>query len=173
MQSLTKDYRAIVFGSSGGIGAGFVEQLKQDPHCGEVIGLSRSTDPGFDLTDEASIAALAQALDGEFHLVVVATGILSDEMISPEKALRALEPGNLSKLFEINAIGPAMIMKHFSKKLPRDQRSIMAVLSARVGSIGDNGLGGWYSYRASKTALNMLMKCTAIEVGRLDRKSVV
>jgi len=172
MQSLPQGYRAIVFGATGGIGAAFLNHLGADPLCGEVIGLSRSSDPGFDLSDENTIEHAASSLDGEFHLVIDATGFLSDEMVLPEKSLRMLNADTMAKLYELNAIGPALLMKHFSRKMPKQDRSIFATLSARVGSVGDNRLGGWYSYRAAKAALNMMMKCTAIEIARIKPESV-
>ena len=139
---------------------------KADRKCAEVIGLSRSSSPPIDLTDEETIANAAAKIDGKIHLLIDATGFLADEIIKPEKSLRTVDAENLSKLFELNAIGPVLLMKHFSRLMPREQRSIFATISARVGSIGDNRLGGWYSYRASKAALNMLVKCTAIELAR-------
>ena len=172
MQSLPQGYRAIVFGATGGIGAAFHQHLKQDINCREVIGLSRSSEPAFDLENEVSIRNAADTLVGEFHLLIDATGFLSDATIAPEKSLRALNAQAMAKLYELNTIGPSLLMKHFSKHMPRKERAIFATLSARVGSIGDNRLGGWYAYRAAKTALNMMMKCSAIEVARTKPESV-
>ncbi len=172
MQSLPQGYRAIVFGATGGIGSAFVKVLERDSKCEEVVKLSRSSDLAFDLTDENTIEVAAKKLDGEFHLLIDATGFLSDAIIAPEKSLRALNASTMAKLYELNAIGPALLMKHFSKLMPRKERAIFATLSARVGSIGDNRLGGWYAYRAAKAALNMMMKCTAIEVARTKPESV-
>jgi NAD(P)-dependent dehydrogenase (short-subunit alcohol dehydrogenase family) len=166
MKSLSKDYRAVVAGSTGGIGSAFVDLLKQDKNCAEVFEFSRTTWPAIKFEDETSIKAAAGTIKGDVHLVIDATGFLSDEIIKPEKSLKTLEPQNMTRLFELNAMGPALLMKHFSLLMPRHERAIFATLSARVGSIGDNSLGGWYSYRASKAALNMFLKCTAIEVGR-------
>lgn len=166
MQSLPKDYRAVVAGATGGIGAAFVGLLKQDENCGEIIEFSRSTAPVIDFSDEATIANAASSITGEVDLFIDATGFLSDEIIKPEKSLKTLDAANMTRLFELNAMGPALLMKHFTPLMPRKSRAIFATLSARVGSIGDNSLGGWYSYRASKAALNMFLKCTAIEVGR-------
>lgn len=172
MQSLPKDYRAVVAGSTGGIGAAFVELLKQDANCGEVVDFSRSTWPAIDFDNEATIKAAAESMQGEVHLFVDATGFLSDEIIKPEKSLRTLDAANMTRLFELNALGPALLMKHFTPLMPRKERAIFATLSARVGSIGDNSLGGWYSYRASKAALNMFLKCTAIEISRNKPESL-
>lgn len=172
MQSLVPGYRAVVFGSTGGIGSSFLKALEADDRSGEVIGLSRTTEPGFDLTDEKSIEQAALSVRGPLHLLIDATGFLSDEIIRPEKSLRALSAGNFERLFELNATGPALLMKHFSAHMPKEERSIFATLSARVGSIGDNQLGGWYAYRASKAALNMIIKGAAVEVKRSRPESV-
>ena len=154
--------RSLVIGSSGGIGAALVKALS---HRGEVIGLSRSGD-GLDVTDEASIARVLGALEGKFDLIFVASGALEIGGHGPEKSLRALDPGALAQQFAVNAIGPALVLKHGLRLLPRDRAARFAVLSARVGSIGDNALGGWYSYRAAKAALNQLIHTAAIEVAR-------
>jgi len=172
MSSLPKPYRAIVIGSTGGLGSAFMEILQSDPDCATVAGFSRSSSPPVELAEEASIAAAAASIDGNVHLIIDATGFLSDEDIKPEKAIRNVDPDNLASLFKLNAIGPMLLMKHFSALLPRKERSIFATLSARVGSIGDNRLGGWHSYRASKAALNMLMKGAVIEIARSKPKSV-
>ncbi len=172
MQSLPKDYRAVVAGSSGGIGSAFVELLKQDENCSEVVEFSRSTWPAINFDDEATIKSAAETIEGEVHLFIDATGFLSDEIIKPEKSLKALDANNMTRLFELNAMGPALLMKHFTPLMPRKERAIFATLSARVGSISDNNLGGWYSYRAAKSALNMYLKCTAIEVARNKPQSI-
>ena len=173
MRSLPPDYRAVVIGSTGGLGSAFMKLLEQDPACGAVSGFSRSSNPPVDLTNEASIARAAERIDGDVHLIINATGFLSDNEIKPEKALRSLEQSAMAKHFELNSTGPSIIMKHFTKKMPREKRGIFATLSARVGSIGDNALGGWYSYRASKAAQNMLMRCAAIEVARSRPEAVI
>lgn len=172
MQSLPQDYRAVVFGSTGGIGSALTELLKADERCVEVIGFSSSTSPAIDLADEASIANAAESISDEVQLLIDATGFLSDETTKPEKSLRAVDAENLSRLYLLNAIGPALLIKHFSKLMPRDERAVFASLSARVGSIGDNRLGGWYAYRASKAALNMLLKCSSIEIARTKPESI-
>ena len=172
MQSLPKDYRAVVIGSTGGIGAAFVNLLKGDDQCGEAIEFSRSTWPAIKFDDENSIKSAAGSIEGEINLIIDATGFLSDEIIKPEKSIKTLEPQNMTRLFELNAMGPALLMKHFTPLMPRKSRAIFATLSARVGSVGDNNLGGWYSYRASKAALNMFLKCTAIEVARNKHEAI-
>lgn len=160
---------AIVVGSSGGIGSALLARLSAQPRFGAVLGLGRSSSPPLDLTDEASIAAAArhvQALGADVRLVIDASGILHAEGFAPEKSWRDLDATQMARAFAINAIGPALLMKHFLPLLPRQGRSVFATLSARVGSIGDNRLGGWYSYRASKAALNQFVRTAAIELGR-------
>ncbi len=163
--SLPPGYRALVLGSSGAIGGALVAALQADPRCAGVSGLCRVQ--GFDLEDEASIAAAAAGLRAlaPFHLIVCATGVLQAGR-PPEKRLADLDAATLARLYAINAIGPALAIKHGHELLPTGERSLFGLLSARVGSIGDNGKGGWYGYRASKAALNMLVKTAAIEVAR-------
>ena len=165
MNSLPDGYRALVLGSSGAIGSALLRALQADPRCARALGLSRAD--GLDLEDEAGIAAAATALRGEppFQLIVCATGVLQAGR-PPEKRLSDLDAPTLARLYAINAIGPALFIKHFYALLPLRERALLGVLSARVGSIGDNRLGGWYSYRASKAALNMLVRTAAIEVAR-------
>ena len=133
-----------------------------------VAAFSRGTSPSIDLLDESSLErAAAFAADmGELRLVIDATGFLHDDNQGPEKSWRQLDAGKLARSFALNAIGPALIMKHVLPRLPRSGKVVFATLSARVGSIGDNRLGGWYSYRASKAALNQLVRTAAIELAR-------
>ena len=161
--------RSLVIGASGGIGAALVAALA---HRGEVVGLSRSVN-GLDVADEASIVSTLGALDGTFDLIMVASGALEINGNRPEKSLRGLSPAALAEQFAVNAIGPALILKHALRLMPRDRPCHFAALSARVGSIGDNALGGWYSYRAAKAALNQLMHTAAIEVARSHPQTVV
>ncbi|WP_137732217.1 SDR family NAD(P)-dependent oxidoreductase [Pseudaquabacterium pictum] len=174
MASLPDGYRALVVGARGGIGAAFVQALQADPRCATVVGLHRGTDPALDLADEASVAAAAAALApaGRFHLLVNAAGLLHGPGFQPEKKLGDLNTAQLLATFTANAIGPALLLRHFSPLLDR-QRALLAMLSAKVGSIGDNRLGGWYSYRASKAALNMLLATAAIELRRSQPQTVV
>jgi NAD(P)-dependent dehydrogenase (short-subunit alcohol dehydrogenase family) len=167
MQSLPGGYRAVVVGASGAIGAAFVAQLNDDPRCASVQALHRGSVPSIDYGREASVAEAAAALRGAapFHLVVVATGVLHTAAFAPEKRLADLEGASLEALFRVNVIGPALVLRHFAPLLARE-RSVLAVLSAKVGSIGDNRLGGWYGYRASKAALNMVLKTASIELRR-------
>ncbi len=158
--------RAIVVGATGGIGAAIASVLSARGGL-EVVELSRAN--GLDLTDEASIAAAARRCaeaDSPIALVFDATGVLHGEGFMPERSWRSLDPEHMAWSYAINAIGPALLMKHFLPLLPRKGRSVFATLSARVGSIEDNRLGGWHSYRAAKAALNQFVRCNAIELAR-------
>ncbi len=161
---------ALVVGTSGGIGAAMATALRARGVATQ--GLSRRDD-GIDLADEASIAAAIASLDVTPRLVLVATGLLHADGLAPEKSLAALDPVRLARSFAINAIGPALLAKHLLPRMPRNGRSVFAVLSARVGSIADNRLGGWYGYRASKAALNQLIRTAAIEQTRRAPGSIV
>ena len=158
---------AVVIGS-GGIGGALAEALRSAAEYDEVVVLGRRSTPALDLLDEASIAACARwlAARGASELVIDATGILHGPDMAPEKSWRELDPATLAQAFAINAIGPALLMKHFLPLLPRERRAVFATLSAKVGSIGDNRLGGWYAYRASKAALNQLVRTASIELRR-------
>ena len=173
MSSLRAGYRALVIGTSGGIGTAFTEILRQDPSCGEIVPLSRSRD-GLDIIDEESIAFHARRLEEKpIHLLLCATGILTVDGSAPEKALKQINPDIMLAQFRVNAIGPALGAKHFLPLLQRGNRSIAAFLSARVGSIGDNRLGGWISYRASKAALNQIVRTASIELRRTNPGAVL
>ena len=174
MEALGRPYRALVIGSSGAIGAAFLELLRRDPDCEAAIGVHRRSDPSIDYDIEESIWTAAHALEagGVFQLIINATGILHTDALMPEKKLDDLTYDRLSTLMRVNAIGPALTIRHFSRLLD-PERSVMAVLSAKVGSIEDNRLGGWYGYRASKAALNMLLKTPAIELRRTRPNTVL
>lgn len=175
MDSLKKGGLAVVIGSAGGIGAAMVEALGQGGAFNEVIGFSRASRPGIDLLDEESIVRAADtvsARQSELRLVFDATGFLHGGGFTPEKSLTALTPEHMAHSFAVNAIGPALLMKQFLPLLPKQGKSIFATLSAKVGSIGDNRLGGWYSYRASKAALNQLVHTAAIELARRRPEAV-
>ena len=167
---------ALVIGSSGGIGLALANALDEEGHYARVWRTARSGDADIqiDLTDEASIAAAATiiAKGPPLGLVVVTTGLLHDQGHRPERSFRELDAAWLAQNYLINTIGPALIAKHFLPLLPKDDRSIFAVLSARVGSISGNVLGGWHSYRASKAALNMLIKTFALELGRSHKRAI-
>lgn len=174
MASLREGYRSAVFGASGGIGAAFVERLASDPRCAVVhAGSRKPAEQGsgkvapfaFDLTVPESIADAAEQI-GELDLVIVATGILHGGGMQPEKTLRSLNAEDMQQVFAINTIGPALIARHVLPSLSRDRRTLFAALSAKVGSISDNRLGGWHSYRASKAALNQLIRTLSIELAR-------
>ena len=166
LTSFGADYRALVVGSRGALGQAFCHLLREDPGCAGVTELSRATQPGFDLLEPASITAAVQSLAAQapYHLVLIATGVLHDAEIQPEKSLAAIDAEAMQKVFQINSIGPAVLLQQLLPLLER--KGALAVLSARVGSIADNRLGGWYAYRASKAALNMLLKTAAIEQAR-------
>ncbi len=161
---------ALVVGASGGLGAALATALEMS---GTVTTRLSRRDDGLDLTDEDSITAAIARLRQPPRLVLVATGLLHDGDVRPEKSLSALDPARLARSFAVNAIGPALLAKHLLLRMPREGRSVFAVLSARVGSIADNRLGGWYGYRASKAALNQLIRTAAIEQRRRAPDSIV
>ncbi|MFY9136602.1 SDR family NAD(P)-dependent oxidoreductase [Zwartia sp.] len=174
MKTLGQGYRALVIGSSGAIGGAFIMALRADPACAEVVALSRSTHPDFSLENESSIAQVAEGLKSAtpFSLIIDATGALTIDGHGPEKSLNALNAERLLRSFQINAVGPALLLKYFLPLLGT-RRAVYAKLSARVGSISDNKKGGWYGYRASKAALNMLLQTAAIEWGRKNPAAVI
>ncbi len=159
---------AVVIGARGGIGSALVAALEEEDI--PVRGFAR---PELDILDEASIAAAAASLPSPPTLVIVATGMLHEGSHGPEKSFRDLDADRLVRSFTVNSIGPALVAKHFLPLLPKGQRSVFAVLSARFGSISDNRLGGWYGYRASKAALNQLIRTLSIEMKRLNDRAIV
>ncbi|MEL6838370.1 MAG: SDR family NAD(P)-dependent oxidoreductase [Pseudomonadota bacterium] len=161
--------RALVIGASGGIGSAVYQQLQGDGW--DVAGLSRSVD-GFDVANEASVKRGLERLEGPFDLVFIAVGILAPLWGRPEKTISALKHDDMARVFQVNTIGPALILAQVARLLPKDRRAVVATLSARVGSIGDNQIGGWYSYRASKAALNQIVHGAAIELGRSHKQSI-
>ena len=160
--------QALVIGASGGIGRALCAAIGADGW--QVTGLSRSQE-GLDVTDERSVAHHLGQLEGRFELIFVATGALEIGNHGPEKALGQMSRAGFEAQFALNAIGPALVLAHAPRLLPRDRRGVFAALSARVGSIKDNRLGGWYSYRASKAALNQIIKTGAIELARSHPKA--
>lgn len=162
---------ALVVGASGGIGHALLAEVSRRNLALRCTAWSRRTPAGalhtdwhhVDITDERTIAAAAAQLDG-VDLVVIASGMLHDGAAQPEKTIRALDPSAMAHAFAVNTIGPALVAKHVLPHLPRDRRAIFAALSARVGSISDNRLGGWYSYRASKAALNQIVRTLSVEL---------
>lgn len=180
LPSFGDDLEVAVFGAAGGLGGAFVAALAADPGVARIHALSRREPERLpdkavwhacDLTDEASVAAAAEAMResaGRLQLCLVAVGVLQDSAleVAPEKSWRHLDPRALETVFRINAVGPALAAKHMLPLLDRARRSVFAALSARVGSIEDNRFGGWHSYRASKAALNQLLRSFAIELAR-------
>lgn len=169
-----------MIGASGGIGAALVDALAGSGRYDAIHALSRTPvrrEPPvlsgpIDITDEASIAAAAWRIGSPIDLVIVATGILHEAGRMPEKSLRDLDGAALARIFAVNTTGPALAFKHFAPLLVKDRRAVFAVLSARVGSISQNRLGGWYGYRASKAALNMIVRSAAIELARNRPQSI-
>ena len=164
--------RAVVIGASGGIGSALVEALTEEEIPTQGFARSFAGADHIDITDEASIAAAA-ARAGSPDLVIVATGLLHENGEGPEKSIRDLDPAWLAHNFAVNTIGPALVAKHFLPLMPRTGRCVFAALSARVGSISDNRLGGWYGYRASKAALNQMIRTLAVEERRRNDRSIV
>lgn len=161
--------KVLIIGASGGIGAALVNRLGMQG--AQVVALSRLAD-GLDVTNEESVEAHLGVLEGVFDGIIIATGALEIDGAMPEKSIRAVTAASMAAQFAVNAIGPALILRHSARLLPRDKRSICAVLSARVGSIGDNRIGGWTSYRAAKAAANQIVHTTAIELARTHPKLV-
>ena len=184
LSSFEPGFTAAVIGASGGIGRAVTALLAADPAVAEVRAFTRSgtlpqldkVRPGrLDLTEEASLVAAAEALAGSdrLRLVFVASGLLHDGAgLQPEKNWAALDGAQLLRAYQVNAVGPALLAKHLLPLLPREGKAVFAAISARVGSIEDNALGGWYGYRASKAALNMLLRNLAIELGRRRKQAI-
>ncbi|MFP3944154.1 MAG: SDR family NAD(P)-dependent oxidoreductase [Alphaproteobacteria bacterium] len=189
LESFGGPVTAAVIGASGGIGGALARRLAAQQQVTRLMAFSRAggapwnageLDRGgmdgrlsarrLDVTDEASIAAAAAEAKAwaPFHLVIVATGILHADDIQPEKTWRAIEPHALETVFRVNTFGPALVMKHFLPLMERKRKAVFAALSARMGSIGDNRLGGWYAYRASKAALNQIIRTAGIELARTN-----
>ncbi|MDX1738199.1 MAG: SDR family NAD(P)-dependent oxidoreductase [Alphaproteobacteria bacterium] len=164
-----------IIGASGAIGGAITRRISQAYPEADLCAFSREGANKIDYSNEASIASASElaAKNGPLDLVVVANGILHGSDFQPEKSLRDLSLEKFQRVFAANTITPALIAKHFLPKLNKEQISIFAALSARVGSISDNQLGGWYAYRASKAALNMIIKNASIEVARRNKQAVV
>ena len=183
LSSFSDRAHVVVAGANGGIGSAFVEILLDDPRVARVTALSRRPvtrrharlqSATIDFADESSIEAAAGTCGRDIDLVIVATGVLHREPdIRPEKRLADIDGTTMAEVFHVNTIGPALLAKHFLPLMRRDAKSVFAAVSARVGSISDNRLGGWASYRASKAALNMLMRTFSIEQSRVNPASIV
>ena len=183
--SLSPESRVAIVGATGGVGSALLRLLEDDERITEIIAFSRNpavpragrvSAHAIELTDEATIAAAAEAAtaDAPLDLVLVTTGILHlDQRVQPEKSMQGLDPAAMADVFAVNTIGPSIVAKHFLPRLRRGTKTVFAALSARVGSIADNRLGGWASYRASKSALNMVLRTLAIEHARRFPESVV
>ena len=172
---------AVVIGATGGIGRAMVERIVSGGTFETVWAVSRSGADvagaqglAADLEDESSLARAAERIGqgAAPTLIVLATGVLHDGF-QPERSLRQLDADHMLRDYRINAIGPALAAKHLLPLMPRDRRAVFAALSARVGSIGDNRLGGWHAYRASKAALNMILRNLAIEMARSHPQAVI
>jgi|TARA_B110000503_G_scaffold118624_1_gene179711 NAD(P)-dependent dehydrogenase (short-subunit alcohol dehydrogenase family) len=173
---MNKENIALVIGGTGSIGSAIINELKNQKFT-NIISLGRSSNPPLDLLDESSIKKAADFIKnqpGSLCLLFDATGILhnEDQNQMPEKTYKNIDLTFMKKNFEINVMGPALIMKHFLPLLDTDQKSIFATLSAKVGSISDNRYGGWYSYRASKAALNQMIKTASIELKMKNKNAV-
>ena len=163
--------RALVFGASGGIGQAFSRFLEDKLGSENVVNVSRSFD-GFEISDEEKIFKLSESIEGSFNLIINATGVLQTTEEGPEKTINVVKQKSMIDMMTINAIGPALLLKNFSKKLDKTKFSVFVNLSARVGSITDNRLGGWISYRSSKAALNQIIKTSSIEINRRNKNAI-
>lgn len=185
LDSFGQEISAGIVGATGGLGGAFVDLLTASANVSQVLAFSRSKgrfashkvrEIAIDVEDDDSIgkaAAVAAEIGRPFHIFIVASGVLHDGTdLQPEKTWKALSPSALEHAFRLNATGPALVAKHFLPLLAKDRKSAFAALSARVGSIGDNQLGGWHAYRASKAALNMLLKTLSIELARRNPEAL-
>jgi len=172
---------ALVIGAGGGLGAALLQALSIPGGHGidSVLALGRATQPAIDYSDETSlqnaaawVASQCQLQGAELRLLIVASGFLHGAAGQPERSWSHLDPDYLRQVFLVNTIGPALVMKHFLPLMPRQGRCVAGFVSAKVGSIGDNALGGWYGYRAAKAALNQLVKTAAIELKRRNPQAL-
>ncbi len=185
---------ALIVGASQGIGLGFVKSLLPDNNIAKIYATYRNGDRAtelislqseysqklvclsMDITEESQISAVVEQIGKEtdkLHLVINCIGILHEGEMQPEKSLRQINPENLMRYFQVNSIGGILLAKHLQPLFKHNEKNIFACISAKIGSIGDNRLGGWYGYRASKAALNMFMRTTAIEYSRRCPKTIV
>ena len=179
IETFGKDLNIMVFGATGGIGQALTQNFAAMQNINTIFAISRTSNEygnpkicslQADIENEKDIIRIAKSIQSavdELHIVLIATGILHvGDDIKPEISWRALNSETMEAVFRVNAIGPSIVAKHFLPLLSRDRKAVFAALSARVGSIEDNRLGGWYAYRASKAALNMLIKTLSIELAR-------
>jgi NAD(P)-dependent dehydrogenase (short-subunit alcohol dehydrogenase family) len=185
---------ALVLGATQGIGLGFVNLLLQQPNLSRIFATYRTVEAAgallalqtanpdrlvclaLDITDESQIVDLVQKIQTQtkrLHWVINCIGVLHEGTLQPEKSLSQLNPERLIQYFQVNSIGAALLAKHLVPLFRHNDRSRFATISAKVGSIGDNQLGGWYGYRASKAALNMFMRTAAIEYGRKSPNTII
>ena len=175
--------KVAVIGSSGAIGSAFVDHYINDLSIDSIFSFSRSSigiDNNkvkhflIDIENESSIENAAKSIEEtNFDEIIIASGLLHTNDFGPEKSIKDLKADNILKVFNVNTVGPAIIGKYFLPLLNKDNKSVMAFLSARVGSISENKLGGWYSYRASKSALNQVIKTFSIELKRTNPKAII
>ena len=176
----------IIFGGNGSIGKAFINGLSTQYPTATLYAISRDhkkseySNPNIipitiDYGDETALynARLKVTKNNSIDMIIIATGVLQNKEVNPEKSLRDITSHQLHYIFEINTVIPTLILKHFAPYLNKNKRSVCAILSARVGSISDNHLGGWYAYRMSKSALNMVIKNTAIEIKRTHAQSII
>jgi NAD(P)-dependent dehydrogenase (short-subunit alcohol dehydrogenase family) len=186
LSSFGHNLHVAIIGASGGIGSAFVAHLAADDQVSQIDAFSRSpqqsTNPKvkthpIDYAHESAIATAADVIATPLDLVIVTTGLLHGRLhnvhMHPEKSIRALSAEAFAAAFQVNTIGPALVAKHFLPKLSKERKAVFAVLSARLSSISDNHLGGWYAYRASKAALNMVLKNAAIEMARRNKLTTI
>ena len=175
--------RLVIIGGSGSIGKAFVNYYSNQVDVTKIYCFSRTDqthssekviNKKIDIEDEESIKNAAIKIgENKIDLVIVATGLLHTEIFGPEKSIKEIDLKTFKKIFSVNAFGPALIGKHFLPLLSKNSRSVLAFLSARVGSISENKIGGWYSYRSSKAALNQLIKNFSIEAKRINPNAII
>lgn len=185
LESFGDNLNIAVFGSHGGIGEAFVKNIQSNEKVNKIYSFSRSKthfdnpkviESQFNIENEDSIKGASDELepDEKLDMVIIATGLLHNEDgMQPEKSLRDIDKNNFLRSYEVNAVGPALIAKYFANKLNKDRKSVFSAISARVSSISDNYLGGWYAYRASKSALNQILKTLSIEVARRNKQACI
>jgi NAD(P)-dependent dehydrogenase (short-subunit alcohol dehydrogenase family) len=182
LKSFDAPLNVLIIGANGGLGSAFCEVLRGQPEIAELVTMARSDAKGAvdilcNITDEAALQNAAHRLEahGPFHLIINATGLLHDRAhgLAPEKSLAQIDATAMARVLQVNTIGPALVCKYLVPLLAKQGKAVMAHLSARVGSISDNQLGGWYSYRAAKAAQNMIVKTAALETARRYKNKLI